>query len=85
MSKILIIEDEAAIRRVLVKILSEEDDTIFTSKELKLRERAIEDFKQGNTVSEEQQRAYKLAEKISWNGMFYRKDIAYRAIAREQK
>lgn len=37
----------------------------------------------GNTVSEAQQRAYKLAEKISWNGMFYRKDIAYRAIARE--
>ena len=27
MSKILIIEDEAAIRRVLVKILSEESDT----------------------------------------------------------
>lgn len=27
MSKILIIEDEAAIRRVLVKILSEENDT----------------------------------------------------------
>ena len=29
--------------------------------------------------------AYKLAEKINWNGMFYRKDIAYRAITREQK
>jgi two-component system, NtrC family, nitrogen regulation response regulator NtrX len=27
MSKILIIEDEASIRRVLVKILSEENDT----------------------------------------------------------
>ena len=27
MSKILIIEDEAAIRRVLVKIISEENDT----------------------------------------------------------
>ena len=27
MSKILVIEDEAAIRRVLVKILSEENDT----------------------------------------------------------
>ncbi len=37
----------------------------------------------GNTVSEAQQRAYKLAEKISWNEMFYRKDIGYRAIARE--
>lgn len=39
----------------------------------------------GNTVSEAQQRAYELAKKISWNGMFYRKDIAYRAIAREQQ
>jgi phosphoribosylamine--glycine ligase len=38
----------------------------------------------GNTVTEAQQRAYKLAEKIHWNGAFYRKDIAYRAIAREQ-
>ena len=37
----------------------------------------------GNTVSEAQQRAYKLVEKISWNEMFYRKDIGYRAIARE--
>lgn len=39
----------------------------------------------GTTVLEAQQRAYKLAEKISWDGMFYRKDIAYRAIAREQQ
>jgi phosphoribosylamine--glycine ligase len=38
----------------------------------------------GNTVTEAQQRAYELAKKISWNGMFYRNDIAYRAIAREQ-
>lgn len=39
----------------------------------------------GNTVSEAQARAYKLAEKIHWNGVFYRKDIGYRAIAREQQ
>lgn len=38
----------------------------------------------GNSVLEAQKRAYKLAEKISWDGAFYRKDIAYRAIAREQ-
>lgn len=38
----------------------------------------------GNTVSEAQQRAYALAKTISWNGMFYRNDIAYRAIAREK-
>jgi phosphoribosylamine--glycine ligase len=39
----------------------------------------------GNTVSEAQQRAYALAKQISWNGMFHRNDIGYRAIAREQK
>ncbi|GGE52839.1 phosphoribosylamine--glycine ligase [Streptosporangium jomthongense] len=38
----------------------------------------------GNTVTEARQRAYQLAEKIRWDGAFYRKDIAYRAIAREQ-
>jgi phosphoribosylamine--glycine ligase len=38
----------------------------------------------GTNVTEAQQRAYRLAEKISWNGAFYRNDIAYRAIAREQ-
>jgi phosphoribosylamine--glycine ligase len=37
----------------------------------------------GRTVSEAQQQAYRLAEKIRWNGCFYRKDIGYRAIARE--
>jgi phosphoribosylamine--glycine ligase len=38
----------------------------------------------GETVSEAQQSAYALAADISWEGSFYRKDIAYRAIAREQ-
>ncbi|GAA0844330.1 phosphoribosylamine--glycine ligase [Marinobacter szutsaonensis] len=38
----------------------------------------------GNTVTEAQKRAYELAGKIQWDGVFYRKDIAYRAIAREQ-
>lgn len=38
----------------------------------------------GNSVSEAQTRAYQLAQQISWKDMFYRKDIAYRAIAREQ-
>ncbi|MBS7326418.1 MAG: phosphoribosylamine--glycine ligase [Thiopseudomonas sp.] len=37
----------------------------------------------GNTVAEAQANAYKLAEKISWQGCFYRKDIGYRAIGRE--
>lgn len=38
----------------------------------------------GNTVTQAQQNAYKLAKTINCNGMFYRDDIAYRAIAREQ-
>ncbi|TQP37072.1 phosphoribosylamine--glycine ligase [Vibrio cholerae] len=38
----------------------------------------------GNTVLEAQQRAYQLADQIHWNDMFCRRDIGYRAIAREQ-
>lgn len=38
----------------------------------------------GHTVLEAQQQAYELAKQVSWNGMFYRNDIGYRAIAREQ-
>jgi phosphoribosylamine--glycine ligase len=37
----------------------------------------------GSTVTEAQKRAYEVAARISWDGAFYRKDIAYRAIARE--
>lgn len=39
----------------------------------------------GNTVTEAQQAAYELAAKIHWQDVFYRTDIGYRAIAREQK
>ena len=39
----------------------------------------------GNTVSQAQKEAYKLVDQISWNGMFCRRDIGYRAVAREQK
>lgn len=38
----------------------------------------------GNTVSEAQQKAYEVAKQIHWDGVFYRNDIGYRAIAREQ-
>ncbi len=38
----------------------------------------------GDSVTDAQQRAYALADQISWKGMFCRRDIAYRAIAREQ-
>ena len=38
----------------------------------------------GNSVSEAQAKAYDLIKGISWQGMFCRSDIGYRAIAREQ-
>lgn len=38
----------------------------------------------GENVSQAQQRAYQLAQQINWQGRFYRHDIGYRAIAREQ-
>jgi len=38
----------------------------------------------GASVSEAQQNAYAHVKKISWNGSFYRNDIGYRAVAREQ-
>lgn len=38
----------------------------------------------GASVSEAQQQAYRLAERIRWDGLFYRHDIGYRAIARER-
>lgn len=37
----------------------------------------------GNTVLEAQERAYELTKQVSWNRMFHRNDIGYRAIARE--
>jgi phosphoribosylamine--glycine ligase len=39
----------------------------------------------GEIVAEAQAAAYRLAGNISWNGMFYRRDIGYRAIAREEQ
>jgi len=39
----------------------------------------------GNTVLEAQQKAYEAIELIDWNNKFYRTDIAYRAVEREQK
>ncbi|WP_370981264.1 phosphoribosylamine--glycine ligase [Agaribacterium sp. ZY112] len=38
----------------------------------------------GNSVTEAQQAAYKLANNIDWKDVYKRNDIAYRAIAREQ-
>ncbi|MFD2176940.1 phosphoribosylamine--glycine ligase [Veronia pacifica] len=38
----------------------------------------------GESVLDAQQQAYKVAEVIKWDGVFFRKDIGYRAINREQ-
>ena len=38
----------------------------------------------GETVAEAQKQAYRLVAQIHWNGMYYRHDIGYRAIAREK-
>jgi len=37
----------------------------------------------GNTVKEAQAKAYDVARTIHWNGVYYRKDIGYRAVERE--
>jgi phosphoribosylamine--glycine ligase len=39
----------------------------------------------GENVTQAQERAYRLAETISWDGSFYRKDIGYRAVEREKQ
>jgi len=38
----------------------------------------------GNSVTEAQQKAYEVVKKISWDKVYYRTDIGYRAIAREK-
>jgi phosphoribosylamine--glycine ligase len=39
----------------------------------------------GANIAEAQKNAYAAIKKIAWDGAFYRDDIAYRAIARENK
>lgn len=39
----------------------------------------------GKTVAEAQSKAYKTVTHINWQDMYYRTDIAYRAVAREQE
>ena len=39
----------------------------------------------GITVAEAQQRAYEVVKKINWKDVYYRTDIGYRAVAREQQ
>ncbi len=39
----------------------------------------------GSTVTEAQREAYRLAGEIDWRGLYYRKDIGYRAVSRERE
>jgi phosphoribosylamine--glycine ligase len=39
----------------------------------------------GTSVREAQQRAYALVDRIRWDGMICRRDIGYRAVARERR
>jgi phosphoribosylamine--glycine ligase len=39
----------------------------------------------GHTVTEAQANAYGVTRQIEWDGVFYRNDIAWRAIEREQQ
>jgi phosphoribosylamine--glycine ligase len=39
----------------------------------------------GNSVTEAQHKAYEVVKKINWDNVYYRTDIGYRAIAREQR
>lgn len=38
----------------------------------------------GETVSEAQKRAYDLVKQIKWEGVYFRRDIGYRAVSREE-
>ena len=39
----------------------------------------------GTTVGDAQARAYALARQVTWDGVYYRNDIGYRAVARERQ
>ena len=39
----------------------------------------------GTTVSEAQTKAYELARRVQWRGVYYRRDIGYRAVNREKQ
>jgi len=73
-------ESEAAGSKIFHAGTSEKDGKVVTNGGRVLCATAL-----GNTVTEAQQAAYALAKQVSWKDMFTRSDIAYRAIAREQK
>ena len=73
------IPDQTADSKVFHAGTAEQDGQVVTAGGRVLCATAL-----GASVTEAQQRAYALVQQISWDGMYYRKDIGYRAIAREQ-
>ncbi len=72
------LSEETASAKVFHAGTAEKDGAIVTNGGRVLCATAL-----GNSVTEAQANAYALVDKVSWQGMFYRKDIGYRAIARE--
>ena len=73
-------EHEAEGRKVFHAGTAEKDGHVVTAGGRVLCATAL-----GESVAQAQAAAYELAAAISWEGMFYRHDIGYRAIARERK
>ncbi|MBS6008725.1 MAG: phosphoribosylamine--glycine ligase [Haemophilus parahaemolyticus] len=73
------IPSETATQKVFLAGIEKQGDKLLTNGGRVLCATAL-----GNSVYEAQQSALKLAEQIQWQGRFYRRDIGYRAVAREQ-
>ncbi|QGX39462.1 phosphoribosylamine--glycine ligase [Permianibacter aggregans] len=73
------LEQTVADAKVFHAGTSEKDGKVITSGGRVLCATAL-----GANITEAQANAYALANTISWDGMFYRKDIGWRAIAREK-
>ncbi len=71
-------DDEVADNKVFHAGSGEKDGTIVTAGGRVLCAVAL-----GKNVTEAQANAYALVNKISWDGMYYRRDIGYRAVERE--
>lgn len=71
---------ENATQKVFLAGVEEKDGKLLTNGGRVLCATAL-----GNSVFEAQQSALKLAEQIHWQGRFYRRDIGYRAVTREQQ
>ncbi|MFC1684472.1 phosphoribosylamine--glycine ligase [Pseudomonadota bacterium] len=72
-------ESEADDRKVFHAGTAEKNGQVVTSGGRVLCATAL-----GNSVAEAQEKAYELTRQISWKDVYYRTDIGYRAVAREQ-